>query len=263
MGWGMSILDHPRAWIATGEAPVAVAQPAELVAVDRPEWSMAAPGWVLWWTAPGGHLAWQEDQCGSRAGTGRWLLARPRTWVAVTPLQASPCWRMEWGGNRIWSAPAGLEDWGPPGWADAWSQPAPMDPWWIKAALADWLAAGQASTADRALLELMREVVANPRADTSNPVLAPRFGRSVGGFVRWFRTTTGSSPAAWVAGLRLEAATRQLALGNDSITAIALDHGFPNRFYFTRVFRKRFGCGPATFRRQTAPRHMTHRLLHG
>ena len=45
-------------------------------------------------------------------------------------------------------------------------------------------------------------------------------------------------------------AARALALTEKSIKQIALECGFTNRYYFTRVFTRRIGMGPAAYRRQ-------------
>jgi AraC-like DNA-binding protein len=43
-------------------------------------------------------------------------------------------------------------------------------------------------------------------------------------------------------------------LTDRSIDQIAADCGFPNRYYFTRVFRSHHECGPAAYRqRQIRP----------
>ena len=40
------------------------------------------------------------------------------------------------------------------------------------------------------------------------------------------------------------------ALTHKTIDQIAIEHGFPNRHYFTRMFARQTGCGPAEFRQR-------------
>ena len=88
-----------------------------------------------------------------------------------------------------------------------------------------------------ALPERFQEVLAlihrAPQADLSNPFLAARAGMSVEKFFR---------------AARVRRAGEALALTDKSIDQIAIESGFPNRHYFTRVFARQLGCGPAEFR---------------
>ncbi|MBS1369911.1 MAG: helix-turn-helix domain-containing protein [Lentisphaeria bacterium] len=67
---------------------------------------------------------------------------------------------------------------------------------------------------------------------------------------RQFRKHTGSSPAAYLAALRLERAAEMLRRRTDrSITEIALRCGFSDITYFSRVFRKRYALSPREYRK--------------
>ncbi|MBB5037926.1 helix-turn-helix transcriptional regulator, partial [Prosthecobacter dejongeii] len=68
------------------------------------------------------------------------------------------------------------------------------------------------------------------------------------GFIRAFREHTGQTPAAYVTATRLRLAGEALVLTDKTIDQIAIEHGFPNRHYFTRIFTQHLGCGPAEFR---------------
>ena len=48
---------------------------------------------------------------------------------------------------------------------------------------------------------------------------------------------------------RIRLACRQLALSERPIDEIAESLGFPDRYYFSRAFKRHMGCGPATFRK--------------
>jgi AraC-like DNA-binding protein len=106
--------------------------------------------------------------------------------------------------------------------------------------------------ADAPLPEQLQEVLAlihrAPHADLSNPFLAARSGMSVERFIRAFRAHTGMTPAAYVSAARVRQACEALALTDKTIDQIAVDCGFPNRHYFSRVFAQQLSCGPAEFR---------------
>ncbi|TDU81182.1 helix-turn-helix protein [Prosthecobacter fusiformis] len=98
------------------------------------------------------------------------------------------------------------------------------------------------------LLEVLALIQKAPHADLSNPFLADRSGMSLERFIRAFRQHTGQTPAAYVTATRLRLAGEALALTDKTIDQIAIEHGFPNRHYFTRLYTRQFGCGPAEFR---------------
>ena len=98
------------------------------------------------------------------------------------------------------------------------------------------------------LIALLAAIHNAPNGDFSNMLLAQRMGMGVEKFIRWFREQTGQTPAAYVAAARVRLAKEALALSDKTIDQIAVAHGFPNRHYFSRVFTRQVGCGPAEFR---------------
>jgi AraC-like DNA-binding protein len=100
------------------------------------------------------------------------------------------------------------------------------------------------------LEELLRFIEEHVGDDLSNEQLARRTAMSQSGFIRWFAELTETTPAAWVQSVRIKEASRLLALSDSSIDEIAADCGFPNRYYFSRVFRQHQGCGPAEYRKR-------------
>ena len=105
-----------------------------------------------------------------------------------------------------------------------------------------------ASTLPAALTELLALIDKAPHSDLSNPFLARRAGLSVEKFIRWFREHLAQTPAAYVMSARVRLAKQLLALSDKSVDQIAVEAGFPNRHYFSRVFAREVGCGPAEFR---------------
>lgn len=98
------------------------------------------------------------------------------------------------------------------------------------------------------LLEVVTLIQRAPHSDLSNRQLAAHAGMSLERFIRAFREHTGRTPAAFVSAARVRHAQQLLALTDKSVDQIALESGFPNRHYLTRVFSQQTGCGPAEFR---------------
>jgi AraC-like DNA-binding protein len=84
----------------------------------------------------------------------------------------------------------------------------------------------------------------------NSPPLARMAGLSVPGFNRAFRRHFGTSPARYVTETRVREAARLLLQSEESIDVVAQQTGFPNRAYFSRVFKKVTREPPAAFRRK-------------
>jgi AraC-like DNA-binding protein len=98
--------------------------------------------------------------------------------------------------------------------------------------------------------QVLRFLHSQLAGDLSNAVLARRATMAESAFIRWFKQLAGTTPALYVQQARARHAAQLLALTDRSIEQIAADCGFPNRYYFTRVFRRHFACGPAECRRR-------------
>jgi AraC-like DNA-binding protein len=101
--------------------------------------------------------------------------------------------------------------------------------------------------------QLLRFIDQHLGEDLTNPRLARRVALSESAFIRWFRKHLQTTPSAWVQQARIQQAAQLLVLSDLSIDQISADCGFPNRFYFTRVFRQRMNCAPAEYRKRQAP----------
>jgi AraC-like DNA-binding protein len=73
---------------------------------------------------------------------------------------------------------------------------------------------------------------------------------SVAGFERTFKRHFGTTAARYVAELRVREAAHLLLQTDQSLDAIAAQTGFPNRAYFSRVFKNITAEPPASFRRK-------------
>ncbi len=104
------------------------------------------------------------------------------------------------------------------------------------------------------LMELLALIERAPHGDLSNAVLAARAGMSLEKFIRWFRQHMSETPASYVIQVRLKTDTELLALTDKTIDQVALECGLPNRHYFSRMFARRMGCGPAEFRKRQGTR---------
>ena len=87
-----------------------------------------------------------------------------------------------------------------------------------------------------------------PNETHVNAVLARACGLSEDHFIRRFRALVGQTPAQYILERRIAAAAQRLLAGEESIESIATDSGFPDRFYFTRMFSRKMGLPPAAYR---------------
>ena len=69
-------------------------------------------------------------------------------------------------------------------------------------------------------------------------------------FFTRFREITGTSPAEYFQGLKVEAAKGQLTDTVKSVKEIAYDLGFFDPYHFSRVFKKAAGRAPSYFRKR-------------
>jgi AraC-like DNA-binding protein len=105
---------------------------------------------------------------------------------------------------------------------------------------------------DRRIREALAriETAAATGRKLTNPQLARSSGMSVNAFIRLFGEEIGESPQDYHSGRSLERACGLLQDREQTIEAVAEACGFCDRFHFTRMFRRRFGAGPATWRRE-------------
>ena len=88
------------------------------------------------------------------------------------------------------------------------------------------------------------------RTKLASSALAKLAGLSIAGFNRAFKIHFNTTPARYVTEMRVREAARLLLQSDDTIDVIADKSGFPNRAYFSRVFKQITDEAPAGFRRQ-------------
>ncbi len=98
------------------------------------------------------------------------------------------------------------------------------------------------------LAELMRHIDRNAHRKLSVQLLARQAGMSAESVYRLFRAHLGTSPGNYIAQVRIRKATHLLEQHDYGIDEIAELTGFPNRAYFSRVFKKITGTTPGAFR---------------
>lgn len=101
----------------------------------------------------------------------------------------------------------------------------------------------------------LQQVIAFLKTGYSSPQLAiseiaRKNSMTIKTMERLFRKYTGISPAAYLAGLRLEHAAELLRSPACSITDAAFRCGFSNLAYFSRVFHRRYGISPREYRQR-------------
>jgi AraC-like DNA-binding protein len=98
------------------------------------------------------------------------------------------------------------------------------------------------------LAKVVERMYLHPAAAHRCCDLARLAGLSVSQFDRCFRATFGATARDYLQRVRVEAACRRLAEGNDTIATIALECGFYDHAHFTRCFRKVMNMTPKAYR---------------
>jgi AraC-like DNA-binding protein len=81
-------------------------------------------------------------------------------------------------------------------------------------------------------------------------VLARGLGVSYSWFRKTFTAHTGLSPHQYLLELRLIHARSRLAETRLSVKEIALEVGFEDEYYFSRLFRQKLGLSPSQWRKR-------------
>ena len=90
--------------------------------------------------------------------------------------------------------------------------------------------------------------IENYNASVNIEKYAESIGLSSAWFISQFREYTGSTPGQYLITLRMTNAQHLLRETNDSIGRIALQVGYENPLYFSRIFKKQTGLPPSQYR---------------
>lgn len=109
----------------------------------------------------------------------------------------------------------------------------------------DWLPAAQ----DRRICKVLQTMDQDLESPWSNAELANIACLSPGAFAHRFREEVGEAPQTWLTRRRLQRACLLLHHSDSSIEEVASACGFCNRYYFSRLFSRAYGMGPASWRK--------------
>ena len=100
------------------------------------------------------------------------------------------------------------------------------------------------------IIKVIRHIEHAFSSSLAIPDLARMSGMSVRGFSKAFKRHQGSSTVKFITQVRVREAAQLLANSQETVDTIAEKTGFPNRDYFSRVFKKITGESPGLFRQQ-------------
>jgi AraC-like DNA-binding protein len=101
------------------------------------------------------------------------------------------------------------------------------------------------------VLPAIRHIEKNLTTAVSNQELAQHCHMSESHFIRRFHQCVQQTPKQYLLERRVQIAAQQLLFSNRSIDNIAIETGFGNRFYFSRVFCRKTGITPAAYRKSS------------
>ncbi len=79
--------------------------------------------------------------------------------------------------------------------------------------------------------------------------LAAEFSYSISYFQSLFRKRTGISPIDYFIQLKIQKACQLLAFSDLRVKTVATSIGYPDPYYFSRIFHKAMGMSPLVYRR--------------
>lgn len=79
--------------------------------------------------------------------------------------------------------------------------------------------------------------------------LAENAGISAGEYCRFFKKKMERTPFEYLQAYRIEQSLPEILEKSDTISNIALRHGFTGSSYFTETFKKEMGCAPGDYRK--------------
>jgi Response regulator containing CheY-like receiver domain and AraC-type DNA-binding domain len=103
-------------------------------------------------------------------------------------------------------------------------------------------------TTKRAILECAQYIEQHYQEALERDMLAKKFSISSSYFSVLFKKYVGCTPIQYITKVRIEKAMELLKESNLPVSVVALEVGFNDPLYFTRVFSRRVGVTPRQFR---------------
>ena len=100
------------------------------------------------------------------------------------------------------------------------------------------------------ILSVVRHIESKTSKQLTIPQLASMAGLSLRGFSKTFKRHQGTTATKYISRVRVRDAAQLLANSTETMDKIAEKTGFPNRDYFSRVFKKITGESPGLFRQK-------------
>lgn len=118
-------------------------------------------------------------------------------------------------------------------------------------------------SADTSSRQFVNTIYENMLNDISIERLADLTNRSLTSFKKEFKRIFNSSPHHWIIGQRLARAKIMLSSTSRTVSEIGAECGFANISHFIKLFKQRYHCTPAAYRRTTAHPDNTHQSAVG
>ncbi len=99
-----------------------------------------------------------------------------------------------------------------------------------------------------AIIRKARVIIMNSPDDFSIDKVADELNMGYSSFRKLFKEYTGMAPGQYQIQLKLKRAINLLYDKNKPIKEIAVESGFSSPYYFSRIFKKKLGCSPLSFR---------------
>ncbi len=108
-----------------------------------------------------------------------------------------------------------------------------------------------ARSRDLVLLQgILQYMSDNCASQLSIPAVAKRFGLSQRNLDRLFLQSVQMPPVSYLLDLRLRSAAEKIRSGGSKITEVAYECGFNDSNYFAKLFRRKYGLSPRSFRKK-------------
>ncbi len=107
-----------------------------------------------------------------------------------------------------------------------------------------------AQSTDAVIARCQEWAALNYEVESPVSAMAAHSGLPERTFKRRFAQATGMRPIEYVHTLRLEEAKQMLESGDDPIESVAIQVGYQDASFFSRLFRQRVGLTPAQYRRR-------------